>query len=120
MFAFPKSARLLRAVEYTDVFRTPDINLSAGPLRIRARKNRLPGARLGLVVTKKGTPKAFRRNRLKRIIRERFRLQAHEMPSVDIVVQVFGTLSDAQLTASLDKQFARIGVELSTPVNTPK
>ena len=74
----------------------------------------MPGARLGLVVTKKGTPKAHRRNRVKRIIRDRFRLNAGELPSVDIVVQVFGMLDDAQLSQTLERQFARIKSEFET------
>jgi ribonuclease P protein component len=74
----------------------------------------MPGARLGLVVTKKGTAKANRRNRVKRIIRERFRLQAEGLPEVDIVVQVFGMIEDAQLSQTLDKQFAQLKVELGT------
>ena len=72
----------------------------------------MPNPRLGLVVTKKGTPKANRRNRVKRIIRERFRLTADQLPCADIIVQVFGLLDDAQLKQSLDKQFARIQSEL--------
>ena len=72
----------------------------------------MPNARLGLVVTKKGTAKANRRNRVKRIIRERFRLQAKDLPSVDIVVQVFGMIDDVVLSQTLDKQFMRVKVEL--------
>ena len=111
MYSFPKSARLLRAAEFTAVFKQAELNVAAGPLRIRAIKNRMRCARLGLVVTKKGNPKANRRNRLKRIIREQFRLTAAELPSVDIVVQVFGEIDDARLAATLEKQFKRIGRE---------
>ena len=68
----------------------------------------MPSARLGLVVTKKGNPKAVRRNRIKRIIREQFRRQAHALPAVDIVVQVFGQLDDDQLVQKLDAQFRQI------------
>ena len=112
VYSFPKSARLLRSAEYTAVFRHAELNVSAGPLRIRAIKNRMRCARLGLVVTKKGNPKANRRNRLKRIIREQFRLTASALPNVDIVVQVFGEIDDARLAATLQKQFKRIGREL--------
>jgi len=65
-------------------------------------------ARLGLVVTKKGNPKAVRRNRLKRIIREQFRHQAATLPAVDLVVQVFGEIDDAKLVRLLHQQFAKI------------
>ena len=112
MFAFPRSVRLLRAEEYTAVFRNAQVNLSTGPLRIRAIQNRMHTARLGLVVTKKGTPKANRRNRLKRIIREQFRMHVNQLPNVDIVVQVFGKVDDKEFAAILDKQFARIKRDL--------
>ena len=65
-------------------------------------------ARLGLVVTKKGNPKAVRRNRIKRLIREQFRTRAASLPDVDIVVQVFGEVDDAKLVSLLDEQFNRI------------
>jgi ribonuclease P protein component len=113
MFTFPRTARLLRAAQYTEVFRSPDINLSSGPLRIRARKTRMPGARLGLVVTKKGTPKANKRNRTKRIIREAFRLAAPSLPPVDIVVQVFEQMDENKLRDALDKHFERIKRDLA-------
>ena len=114
MSAFPKSARLLRAGDYTAVFRHADLNLSSGPLRIRVRRSRMPTARLGLVVTKKGTPKAHRRNRLKRIIRERFRAHIARLPSVDIVVQVFGQMDDEKLSRLLDQQLRRIAREFGS------
>ena len=109
---FPKSSRLSNAAEFTAVFKQAQINLSSGPLRIRAISNRMRCARLGLVVSKKGNPKANRRNRLKRLIRERFRAQRLQLPDVDIVVQVFGQIDDAQLVTLLDKQFLRIAREL--------
>jgi len=108
VFVFPKSSRLLRADEFTAVLRAPEVNLSAGPLRMRARKNRMRCARLGLVVTKKGTPKAHRRNRVKRIIRERFRQQAHVLPSIDVVVQVFAQIEDGELVANVDRMLTRL------------
>ena len=72
----------------------------------------MPGARLGLVVTKKGTPKAHRRNRIKRIIRDRFRLRAQQLPGADIVLQVFSDLDDERLKNALDELFTRLSVEL--------
>ncbi len=112
VFTFPKTARLLKAADYTNVFRQPDINLSAGPLRIRARKNRMRHARLGLVVTKRGTPRAHDRNRIKRLVREAFRHQAPRLPAVDVVVQVFGEMDEDRLRDTLSNQFGRIADEL--------
>lgn len=67
----------------------------------------MPTARLGQVVTKKGNPLAVRRNRIKRIVREEFRL-ATDLPPVDIVVQVFGALDDAVVRRQIRRQFANL------------
>lgn len=85
------------------MLRGADINKTAGPLRLRARKNRMPIARLGLVVTKKGNRTAVRRNRIKRMIRARFRDQQSELAGYDIIVQVFGALADEQINKGLEE-----------------
>ena len=73
----------------------------------------MPSARLGLVVSKKGTPKAHRRNRVKRIIRETFRLNAGQLPAADIVIQVFGHIEDDKLPVLLKRQFSRLSEALN-------
>jgi len=95
--AFPKGARLLKAHEFTAVLRKPDYNVSLGPTRFRAKLSSGDRPRLGVVVSKRGNAKAVRRNRLKRILREQFRTNAHALPAVDIVIQVFGKLDDSRL-----------------------
>ena len=111
--SFPRSHRLLKADEYTAVLRRSDVNKSAGPLRIRARKNRMRDARLGLVVGKKGNRTAVRRNRIKRMVRELFRQQSGTLCGYDIVVQVFAEIEDDHLKRNLNKIFAELanGVE---------
>lgn len=104
----PKSARLLRASEFLSVLKHAQVNLSAGPLRTRAIQNRMPRARLGLVVTKRGTPLAHERNRVKRLIRERFRSQASSLPRADIVIQVFGKVDERRLQQLLDEHLNEI------------
>ena len=64
---------------------------------MRAIKNKMQHARLGLVVTKKGNAKAVRRNRIKRIVRETFRHHQANLGRYDIVVQVMGPMDDAKL-----------------------
>lgn len=111
--AFPKSARLLTAKDFTQVLAQPDVNLSSGPLRLRARKNRMHTARLGVVVPKKGTPHAHRRNRIKRLIREEFRNLRADLPAVDVVVQVFGEIDDRRLSESLRKRFRELAPRMT-------
>lgn len=111
---YTRSQRLLSPKEFSSVLRKPAVNLSKGPLRIRAIKNRMPTARLGVVVPKKGTRLAVRRNRVKRLVRESFRLHLSDLPSVDIVVQVFSSVEDDRLVKLLDQQFAIIAAQLSS------
>ena len=105
---FPKQARLLNGTEYTQVLRRAEKKIVDGPVQVKARKNSLDRARLGLVVPKRGTAKAHDRNQVKRIIREQFRLSQRQLPSVDIVVQVFGHIAKQQLALALQRQFDKL------------
>ena len=104
-YAFPRRARLLSAHQYTDVFKYPDLVVSDGPLRIRVKKNKSNHARLGLIIAKRVFSKAVRRNRIKRIIRDRFRRKIKDLPSVDLVIQVFAEVDDVRLHNLLERQF---------------
>ncbi len=79
---------------------------------IVARPNEAGGARLGLAVATKVAGNSVRRNRVRRVIRESFRLRQHGLPSVDIVVsareRVRGARND-ELRASLDTLWDRLG-----------
>ena len=57
-------------------------------LHYQPRAEGMTSARLGLVVGKKLLKRAVDRNRLKRIIRERFRLCRGGLPAVDLVVRL--------------------------------
>ena len=54
-------------------------------ITILARKNNLEHPRLGLTVAKKYLKRAHDRNRIKRLVRESFRLSQHNLPSCDFV-----------------------------------
>ncbi len=107
-FAYPKSHRLLNASDYSGVFKGAELNISRGPLRLRAIRNRMPRARIGVVVSKRGNRTAVRRNRIKRIVRERFRLAGTDLPSVDIALQVFGQIDDRKLVSHVDELFRKL------------
>lgn len=79
--------------------------VSEGPLRIRVKKNTLDHSRLGLVIAKRVFSKAVRRNKIKRIIRDRFRRELNSLPSVDLVIQLFAELDDKRLHQLLERQF---------------
>ena len=83
--SFGKSARLLNARDYKAVFDAAEIKASNQHILLLAKPNSLSHSRLGLVIAKKNVRLAVQRNRIKRIVRETFRVQRAQ-PSIDIVV----------------------------------
>ncbi len=83
--AFNKSQRLLKPAEFKRVF---ELRQSAhnAHFGIYAAKNTTGQPRLGLVVSKKVSKKAVVRNRIKRQIRENFRLQISSLDAYDFVI----------------------------------
>ena len=84
MNQFPQSRRLLKKSDYDEVFR--DAKKISNPHFIFLYCNNTIGhARLGLALSKKNIAKAHNRSRIKRLIRETFRV-AHDVCAIDIVV----------------------------------
>ncbi len=94
-FDFPKRYRLTKTDEYSSVFgfrraiKSPNFLL-----HYRPRSGELPEvdeyrpARLGVVVPKKLVKAAVRRNLIKRLAREQFRLLRPTLPSFDLVLRL--------------------------------
>ena len=85
--SFPKSLHLRKPAEYSAVY-DAKVRDSRGPLLIYALPNGLSHPRIGLSTSRKvGT--AVRRNRIRRLLRETFRLMQHDLPrGYDLVVVV--------------------------------
>lgn len=105
---FPRLARMTRPGEFEAALRRPDFRLQKGPLRLNAVFTRMQTARLGLIVGKKAVPQAQARNRIKRIIRNRFRMIRFDLGSLDIVFRVVDQPSPARLHRDLDDLFSRV------------
>jgi ribonuclease P protein component len=84
---FPKSHRLGGRYEFSAVFEHKTRE-SRGPLTLYAKPNDRGHCRLGISISRKvGT--AVRRNRIKRLLRESFRLMQHDLPrGYDLVIVV--------------------------------
>ena len=82
---FTKDQRIRKKTEFDAVFARRQ-RAFEGPIGVYVAPNQQPQSRLGISMSRKvGT--APRRNRIKRLLRESFRLQQHELPAGwDIVV----------------------------------
>ena len=85
--AFPRAARLRRASDFKRVHGA-GVGARSGPLMVWGRPNQLGHCRLGLAVSRRAGS-AVVRNRIKRKLRESFRLSRRALPAAyDLVVSV--------------------------------
>lgn len=83
---FPPSARLRVSAEFQAVFKAGR-RLSSPQLRLFAHvRAEAKAPRLGVAVSKKVDKRAVGRNRIKRVARETFRRERHQLPPGDYVL----------------------------------
>lgn len=109
---FSRQKRLIEAEQFKSVFDLPNKKLSTSYILILAQRNKLNHARLGLVIGKKNVKLAVHRNRLKRQIREIFRINQYLLDNYDIVVVARKGLADIS-TTELQVQFTKFWKILS-------
>ena len=85
---FGKAYRLLTTEEFSSVFALRKQRSRSFLVVLQSENNTLGHARLGLVVGKKAAKRANKRNYMKRVIREWFRLHQSALPAKDFVVRV--------------------------------
>ena len=85
MPAFPPTARLSTPSHYQSVFDAPTYKISSRAFLLLARVAEAEYSRLGVIVAKKHVRRASHRNRIKRLVREHFRLAGFSVP-LDLVV----------------------------------
>ena len=105
---FPRAARILAKHEFDLVFRA---GLSAGSKLFRGLVCAGDSARLGITVPKRSVALAKSRNRIKRIVREAFRLRRAQLPNYAFVVVARGDIAQADAKAirsDVEKLFDRL------------
>ena len=106
----PKTRKLAAKAEFDRVFAHPDIRLKKHPFLILASQSQCESARLGMVVGKRNAKRAVDRNRVRRHIRETFRLHP-ELPAYDIVILARAGVDQcdkADLNRSLETLWQRL------------
>ena len=95
-------------MDYLKTFQHFDIEVKKNNFVLKARTNDLTQPRLGYTIPKRGTPFAYRRNRIKRVIKEYFRLNSWKLPNMDYVIILNKDLSDNLLLEALDHSFTKV------------
>ncbi|WP_018867609.1 MULTISPECIES: ribonuclease P protein component [unclassified Thioalkalivibrio] len=107
---FPRRVRLLTGADYQRVFE--DARRQRGrDLTLLYRRSETGEARLGLAIGKRHVRHATDRNRIKRIVREAFRVRRAQLPPLDMIVLARGGAASAErraLRAEIDSLLERL------------
>lgn len=82
---YPRSLRLLTPADFKRVMDGAVFKASQGSFLLLARPSESGNSRIGFIIAKKKVRLAVDRNRIKRCVRDDFRLMNSELPAMDIV-----------------------------------
>lgn len=111
--AFPRRVRIVRSADYLALRKTGK-RVHARNFRADVTRNPAGHARLGLVVSKRVSKSAVRRNRIKRICRDSFRRHRASLPPIDIVL-IATPQADACDNAALHADLKQLWNRLAPP-----
>ncbi|MBK5004675.1 ribonuclease P protein component [Pseudomonas sp. S60] len=118
---FSREKRLLTPRHFKAVFDSPTGKVPGKNLLILARENGLDHPRLGLVIGKKSVKLAVQRNRLKRLMRDSFRLNQQMLAGLDIVIVArkgLGEVENPELHQHFGKLWKRLARSRPAPAAT--
>ena len=109
-FSYPKSHHLLDKKQFDSVFKNAR-RIGSSHLTLLYIENRSGHPRLGFVISKKNAKLAVARNKIKRVIRESFRINQNKLGAYDIVIlgrKGVAKLSKSELRLLIDQQWSRL------------
>ncbi len=109
---YPRQLRLLKPGDFRYVFENTRYKVYCPGFLLLAAPNAEATTRLGFVIGKKNVKLAVTRNRFKRMFRESFRLNQHQLPHVDIIVLAIKGASQVtteDLSKSLTEAWPQLG-----------
>nr|WP_238346447.1 ribonuclease P protein component [Pseudomonas taiwanensis] len=109
---------MLTPRHFKAVFDSPTGKVPGKNLLILARENGLDHPRLGLVIGKKSVKLAVQRNRLKRLMRDSFRLNQQMLAGLDIVIVArkgLGEIDNPELHQHFGKLWKRLARSRPSP-----
>ena len=114
---FSRNKRLLIPSQFKAVFDSPSGKIPGKNVLLLARENGLDHPRIGMVIGKKSVKLSVERNRLKRLIRESFRLHQESLGGWDIVVVARKGMSDSD-NVETSRQFSKFWKRLARSQKT--
>jgi ribonuclease P protein component len=119
---FGKQLRLLNSADYQSVFDTVKHKAFTKEVMLLAAENGIDTPRLGIIISRKVSKRAVDRNRIKRQIREHFRLKQHELPAMDVIALVkppAKTADNAFLQQQLNYLWRKLNKNVQKEIKTP-
>ena len=113
--SLPAQRRLRQKAQFEAVY-AGGKRFGDGFFSVITRSNDTGGARLGMAVSTKAAGNSVKRNRIRRLIRESFRLHQHDLPAKDVVVSARARVrgaTNAELRASLDVLWSKVSANRS-------
>ena len=108
---------MLRPAEFQAVFDHSGAKVGDAGFLLLVRANGSDHPRLGLVIAKKKVRRSVDRNRLKRVVRDSFRLHQAALPAADVIFMArndLASLASADLHAALAQAWKRLRRKFET------
>ncbi len=109
-YIFPSFFRLKNKQQLKKIFHDAE-RLSSNYFTMFFKANNLGHPRLAIIITKRSVRDAVDRNRLRRVIKESFRLHQHMISGYDVLIiasKGIDQLTNKGLTQCLEKQWQRL------------